>query len=240
MNTSLQNSTYVDTQSLSLGAFTAQVYAWMVSGLIVTFGIAFAIMFLSQTNSSLYEFLSVIAPIAIILQFIVVLVLSFIWRKLNSILSIGLFWFYSATMGVLLGLIFLGYTLGSIFAIFAATAGVFLIMAAYGYFTKQDLTRWGQIAIFGLVGLIVASIINFILFFIIPGFAQSFQWILSYIGIAIFLVLIAYDAQKIKQLGYEASQTGETTKYAVQGALALYLDFINLFIRLLIIFGKKR
>ena len=117
--------------------------------------------------------------------------------------------------------------------VFGITAGTFGIMSAVGYYTKQDLTKFGQIMLFGLIGIIIASIVNFFMK------SEMLYWIISYIGVAVFVGLIAYDTQKIK--GYALLETEEQRKKgAILGALALYLDFINLFIYLLRLFGSRK
>ncbi|MEO6729142.1 MAG: Bax inhibitor-1/YccA family protein, partial [Candidatus Dojkabacteria bacterium] len=133
------------------------------------------------------------------------------------------------------------FTTISIAMTFGATTITFLVMSIYGFVTKQDLTSWGRLAFFGLIGLIIGSILNIILFFLAPGVAQGIDYLLTYIGIAIFLILIAYDTQKLKKMAASIGEDGVgMSRLAIQGALALYLDFINLFIRLLRIMGKRK
>lgn len=224
-----------------LGSMLTQVYGWMSLGLGITFGIAFLLSTMLETNLAVRQFVLGSYPFIFIGQLLIVLVLSLLWRQMNAIISAGLFVFYSATMGVFLSTIFFAYSLGSIISVLGATVAIFIVMAVFGLVTKRDLTGWGTLAIFGLFGLIIATFFNFFLAFISPTTSNAASWILTYVGIGIFLILIAYDSQKIKALAYEAEMSGNgVSRYAIQGALMLYLDFINIFIRLISIFGKRR
>ncbi|MBK6451015.1 MAG: Bax inhibitor-1/YccA family protein [Saprospiraceae bacterium] len=154
-------------------------------------------------------------------------------EKMSVNMATTIFFLYAALNGLTFAVLLLMYTPASLMGVFGITAGTFGIMSAVGYFTKQDLTGFGQIMLFGLIGVIVASVVNF--------FMQSemLYWIISYVGVAVFVGLIAYDTQKIK--GYALLETEEQRKKgAILGALALYLDFINLFIYLLRLFGSRK
>ncbi|MCO6460926.1 MAG: Bax inhibitor-1/YccA family protein [Saprospiraceae bacterium] len=144
-----------------------------------------------------------------------------------------LFFVYALLNGLVFGILFLVYTPASLLTVFGITAGTFGVMSAVGYFTKQDLTGFGQLMFFGLIGLIIASVVNY--------FVQSetLYWILSYVGVAVFVGLIAYDTQKIKAYALLNNEE-DRKKGAILGALALYLDFINLFIYLLRLFGSRK
>ncbi len=144
------------------------------------------------------------------------------------------FWVFSGLMGVSISPILLMYTQASITSTFLATAGMFGAMSIYGYTTKKDLTSWGSFLIMGLWGLIIASIINIFL-----G-NSGLYYAISFISVIVFTGLTAYDTQKIREI-YYASDSGDiATKKAVTGALALYMDFINLFLALLRLFGNRR
>lgn len=219
----------------------AQVYGWMVAALIITFGVAFGVTFIAERNEQFFLFISAISPFILIGQLIIVLILGFLGSRMNAFVSGALFLFYALTMGIFFGVVFLGFTTISIVLVFGATTVTFLVMALYGMFTKQDLTSWGRLAFFGLIGLIIGTILNLIVYFIAPGVAQGIDYILTYLGIGIFLILIAYDTQKLKHMAASAGENGMgLSALAIQGALALYLDFINLFIRLLAILGKRK
>ena len=141
---------------------------------------------------------------------------------------------YSALNGLTLASVFLLYTSGSIALTFFITAGTFAIMSIYGYTTKTDLSRIGNIALMALVGIILASIVNFFMK------SEALYWIISYIGVAVFVALVAYDTQKIKDLSREIdTESAEGKKASILGALTLYLDFINLFLFLLRLFGRR-
>lgn len=223
-----------------IGTFFAQVYGWMLAGLVITFGFAFAIMFLVERSPELYSILLIATPFVLIGQLVLVLVLSFLINRMNAIISIILFLIYSATMGIFFSVVFLEYTITSILVASVASALTFGVMAVYGFVTKQDLTGWGRLAMFGLIGIIIGSLVNLFVYLISPGFGETMGWIITYLGIGIFIILIAYDTQRLKHLAAEAEKSGMIGSYAIQGALVLYLDFINLFIRLLAIFGKRR
>jgi FtsH-binding integral membrane protein len=154
---------------------------------------------------------------------------------MNASMAIGLFLLYSALNGLTMSIIFLIYTSASIASTFFITAGTFGVMSAYGYFTKKDLTSIGNIAFMGLIGIIIASIVNI--------FLQSsmLYWLVTYAGVLVFVGLTAYDTQKIKKMSLEMDiESEEGSKGAIMGALALYLDFINMFIFLLRIFGQRK
>lgn len=156
-------------------------------------------------------------------------------ESMNATKAISLFLLYSALNGLTFSILFLMYTSGSIASTFFITAGTFGVMSAYGYFTKKDLTSWGNILFMGLIGIIIASVVNF--------FFQSemLYWGITYIGVLVFVGLTAYDTQKIKKMSLELDvDSEEGSKGAIMGALTLYLDFINLFIMLLRIFGQRK
>jgi FtsH-binding integral membrane protein len=156
-------------------------------------------------------------------------------KKMPSSVATVMFVLYSFVTGLTLSVIFLVYEISSIGFVFLLTAGMFGVMSVYGYVTKKDLTGVGSIMIMALIGVIIASIANFFLN------SSVLDWILSFISVIIFTALTAYDTQKIKKmnvLGNEGSD--EDKKEAIMGALSLYLDFINLFLNLLRLFGKRR
>lgn len=155
--------------------------------------------------------------------------------RMTSNMAIGLFLLYSALNGLTLSIVLFAYTQASVASTFFITAGTFGLMSAYGYFTKRDLTSWGNLLFMALIGLIIASVVN--IFWANP----TMYWIISYAGVLIFVGLTAYDTQKIKNMSLELdAESEEGRKGAIMGALALYLDFINLFIMLLRIFGDRR
>lgn len=214
--------------------FVQRVFAWMAIGLTVTGAIA-AVIGTSVDETWWENHFGVFVGL-IILELVVVFGLVFLIKRIPSALAIAAFFFYSALNGVTLSIIFALYTTGSIAATFFVTAGMFGAMAAIGWFTKRDLSTMGSILFMALIGLILASIVNLFVA------NEALYWIITYAGVLIFAGLTAYDMQKIKEMqaaGADAySEQGK--KAAVMGALALYLDFINLFLFLLRIFGERR
>lgn len=220
--------------SLALAAFMQKIYLWMTSGLIVTGLIAHS-LYVNETI--LRSILSFKWSILIIFLAQIGLVSFLSIRIFNMSYAAALFCYflYAASVGLTLAPIFFVYQLGSIGMVFGITASMFAIMATYGYVTKSDLSRFGNILFMGLLGIIVASLINMY-------FQNSMaEMIISYIGVLIFTALIAYDVQKMKALFYQADGNVELeNKVSIIGALSLYLDFINLFILLLRLFGSRK
>ena len=168
----------------------------------------------------------------IIAELAVVFVVSGMLDKLSSTTAVLLFYLYAILNGVVFSSIFVIYELGSIAYTFFITAGVFGAMSVYGLVTKNDMTKFGSYCIMALFGLIIASVVNIFVA------SSTLDWIISLVGVALFIGLTAWDTQKIKNAAYmtEPSQTG---KLATIGALSLYLDFINLFLYLLRFFGRS-
>ena len=156
-------------------------------------------------------------------------------NKLSLTTATLMFVIYAVINGLTLSFIFLVYTASSITSVFFITAGTFAVMAFFGYFTKTDLSSLGKILMMALIGIIIATIVN------IFTKSEGLAMILNYLGVLVFVGLTAYDSQKIKQMLMMAPDTGEAAqKVALLGALSLYLDFINLFLYLLRIFGSRR
>ena len=171
----------------------------------------------------------------IIAEFALVFTISGAINKLSLTTATLLFTLYSVLNGATLSVIFLAYTLSSIASVFFITSATFGAMALYGYFTKKDLSSWGRILFMALIGIIIATVVNI---FLKSG---ALNMIVSYVGVLVFVGLTAYDSQKIKEMLLQAPDAGEgMQKIALLGALSLYLDFINLFIYLLRIFGSSR
>lgn len=156
-------------------------------------------------------------------------------NSMNASMAIGLFLLYSALNGLTFSILFLVYTSASIASTFFITAGTFGVTSAYGYFTKKDLSSIGNIAFMGLIGIIIATVVNIFVH------SEMLYWGITYIGVLVFVGLTAYDTQKMKKMSLEVDvESEEGSKGAIMGALALYLDFINMFIFLLRIFGDRR
>lgn len=225
--------------ALTFNMFLTKVFGMMTFGLLVTFATAFVLMVLVERNIALKPILTSFFPIALILELFMVILLSFFESRLSLAISGLIFIFYSALTGFTLGIIMIGFNLTGIISAFGATVLTFGLMALFGYITKADLSKIGSLAFMGLIGLIVATTFNLFMYIINPSFANAFEWLLTYAGVAIFLVLTAQDIQKLKGLSKQA-ESYNLNRFVVLGALTLYLDFIYLFLKFLRIFGKRR
>ena len=214
-----------------LRAHMQRVYGYMAGGLALTGLVAYlaaASGFYQSIAATPLIWLVTLAPLGF------VLILSFGIQRMAAGTAMLLFWLYAAVMGLSLGGIFLVFTGESIARAFFITAATFGAMSLYGYTTRSDLSRFGSFLMMGLIGIVIASLVNIFL-----G-SSALQLAISIIGVIVFVGLTAYDAQRIKEM-YLESDTGEIAgKKAVLGALALYLDFINLFMILLQLFGQRR
>ena len=210
-----------------------QVYIWMSLALFIT-GITALIV--ANNNSLIYSLMSnqLLFWGLMIGEVVMVAVLAARIHKLSLATATVMFIAYSIINGVTMSLLFLLYTSESIASTFFITAGTFGAISAYGYFTKKDLSSLGSILIMALIGILIASLVNIFL-----G-SSTLYWIISYVGVAIFVGLTAYDTQKIKESIMNSDVNETAYKIALMGALELYLDFINLFIYLLRIFGDRR
>ena len=209
-----------------------RVYFKMFLAMVVT---AVTSMFVAGNEAILTMiFSNRMAPIVLlVLQVGVVLVLSGRIHKLSTPVASLLFYLYSVLTGVVFSVILLVYTASSIAYTFFITAGAFAAMSIYGYFTSNDLSRMGSILFMALIGLIVCSLVNIFVN------SSTMDWIISFVGVLIFIGLTAWDTQKIKQMTQYADQS-MAGKIATLGALNLYLDFVNLFLYLLRFFGDSR
>ena len=210
-----------------------KVYVWMTLALVITGFTAYGVANSPDVRQAIYG-----NPILfwgmIIAEFVLVVGVSAAINRLSLTTATLMFVLYSIINGALLSYIFLVYTSNSIAMVFFITAGTFAAMAIVGYTTKADLTSMGKYLLMALIGLIIATLVNLFVK------SSGLQLILSYVGVLIFVGLTAYDSQKIKQMLMQAPDAGETAqKLALLGALSLYLDFINLFIYLLRMFGKR-
>lgn len=214
--------------------FLSRVYAWMALGLVVSG--AGSMWILSQPSLLKLVFTNGWILLAlVVVEFGLVIWLSAAAMRLSAGVATWMFLGYSFLNGVTLASIFLVYTGASIFTTFTVAAGTFLFFSVYGATTKRDLTGVGSLAMMGLFGVILASVVNIFLK------SSALMWISTFVGVAVFMGLIAYDTQKLKALYAHGAQTGETDRrLAILGALALYLDFVNLFLLLLRLFGRGR
>ncbi|WP_035216793.1 Bax inhibitor-1/YccA family protein [Desulfobulbus elongatus] len=214
--------------------FLAKVFNWMAIGLTVTGVVAY---FVAASGMVRALIASPVFFILVLVELGLVFFLSARIERMQPGTATGLFVGYSVLNGVTLSTIFLAYTHASIAATFLVTAGMFAAMAVYGMVTKRDLSGLGSFMFMGLIGILLASLVNLFLK------SSSLHWAISAIGVLVFVGLTAYDVQKIKNIGEDGIMTqGEAAvrKGAIIGALALYLDFINLFLMLLRFFGGSR
>ena len=221
--------------SINMPGLMRDVYAWMAIALV---GTGFSAWFVSEspTISGLFLGSRMGTITLIIATFALVWRLSSAMGRMSLKSAAAMFLVYSVLNGITFSAIFLTYTLSSIGGVFFMTAGTFGIMSAYGYVTKADLSKMGNMCLMGLFGIILATVLGFF-------FDSTFlQLLISYAGILVFTGLTIYDTQSIKRLAltYHSRATDEGQKVAILGALTLYLDFINIFIYLLRLFGDRK
>ncbi len=229
------NGSIVTGATTGLQTYMAQVYGWMTCGLLLTAFVAWfaantpAVMALVFANRITFFGL-------IIVQLGLVFVLSGMVHKLSGAVATGLFMLYSALTGLTLASIFLVYTYSSIASTFVVAGGMFGAMSFWGYTTKRDLSGMGSMLFMALIGILLASVVNFWLK------STALMWAVTYIGVLVFVGLTAYDTQKLKNIGENINVDDKENlrRYSIMGALTLYLDFINLFLMLLRIFGNRR
>ncbi|HEI8865886.1 TPA: Bax inhibitor-1/YccA family protein [Serratia odorifera] len=229
------NGSIVERAGSGIQTYMAQVYGWMTCGLLLT---AFVSWYAANTPAILnFIFSSQIAFFGLIIaQLALVFVISGMVNRLSGAVATSLFMLYSALTGLTLSSIFIVYTYSSIASTFVVTAGMFGAMSLYGYTTKRDLSGFGNMLFMALIGIVLASLVNFWLK------STALMWAITYIGVVVFVGLTAYDIQKLKAMGEQLNPDDKDgfRKYAIVGALTLYLDFINLFLMLLRIFGNRR
>jgi len=230
----LQAKPYIArTDALERASFFPKVYGWMALGLLVSAAASFAL--LSTPSALQLVFGSRIVYFGLILgELGLVFYLSSRVMSMSSAAAKTSFLLFAALNGVTLASIFLVYTAGSIASTFVVTAATFGAMSAYGIATKRDLSGVGGFLVMGLFGIVIASVVNLFLH------NEAVYWVTTYIGVFVFVGLTAYDTWKLKQM-VEVSGAGEATaNLAILGALTLYLDFVNLFLMLLRLFGRRR
>jgi FtsH-binding integral membrane protein len=216
-------------------------FSWMALAMLLTSLTALLFAFTPELTGFMFQQTeagtmkpTIFAYAAMFAPLIFVMAISFGFQRMSYPALIGLFVAYSIINGISFSTIFYVYNIGSISKVFLSTTALFAVMAIAGYTTKTDLTKLGSILIIGLVGIVIASLINMFM-----GSAQM-DYIISILGVIIFTGLTAYDVQKIKRLGQDVNDATITSKLGIMGALTLYLDFINLFLFLLRLFGGKK
>ncbi|CNK57791.1 TPA: Bax inhibitor-1 family protein [Yersinia enterocolitica] len=229
------NGSIVERANSGIQAYMAQVYGWMTCGLLLTAVVAW---YAANTPAVMnFIFSSQITFFGlIIVQLGLVFVISGMVNRLSGSMATSLFMLYSALTGLTLSSILIMYTGASIASTFIICAGMFGAMSVYGYTTKRDLSGMGSMLFMGLIGIVLASIVNIWLK------SSALMWAVTYIGVLVFVGLTAYDTQKLKNMGaqLDSNDRDNFRKYSIVGALTLYLDFINLFLMLLRIFGNRR
>ena len=219
--------------STAFPALMRQVDVWMALALVITGATAYGVATSPGIQMALFSNQLLFWGL-IIAEFALVIGISAAINRLSLTTATLMFILYSVINGAMLSSIFLIYTMSSIASVFFITAGTFGVMALIGYTTKKDLTSMGKILFMALIGIIIATVVNIFLK------SSGLQMIVSYLGVLIFVGLTAYDSQKIKHMLQMAPDASEASqKLALLGALTLYLDFINLFIYLLRIFGRR-
>jgi uncharacterized protein len=219
---------------VGLRDYMLRIYNYMASGLALTGIVALVFAQYLFANPALAHspvmFVIMLAPLGLVMW------LSYGINRMQASTAQALFWVYAGVMGLSMASIFLVFTGASIARVFFITAGTFAAMSLYGYTTQRDLSQFGSFLMMGLIGIIIASLVNIFLA------SSALQFAISVIGVLVFVGLTAYDTQQIKETYYEYQYAdGQTaSKTAIMGALRLYLDFINLFMMLLQLFGARR
>jgi hypothetical protein len=227
------NAQQTMSRAVALNAFMRGVYSWMAAGLGLTALVAVSV----ASSPALYR--AVLNPMALMVLIIaelgLVVMLSARISRLSAGAATGMFLAYSALNGATLSSIFLVYTASTIASAFVVSAGMFLTMSIYGYVTKRDLTSWGSFLFMGLVGMILASLVNMFVH------SSALAMLLNYVGVLVFVGLTAYDTQRLKDMGSYTPMNDATAvrRGAIMGALTLYLDFINLFLIMLRLFSNR-
>ena len=221
-----------DVRDVRVTAFLSKVYGWMFLGLLVTAGVALGV---ASSPALIETFIlnRILFWILILAQLGLVFYLSVRVDKIAPATAAGLFLLYSAMVGVTTSVIFLVYTGASIVSAFVIAGGMFGAMAVFGTFTKKSLAGVGQFMFMGLIGVLIASIVNIFLF------NDMLSFVISVVGVIVFTGLTAWDAQRLKEMAVSLPD-GRVGSYAVVGALSLYLDFINLFFFILRLLGGRR
>ncbi|MCX2432854.1 MULTISPECIES: Bax inhibitor-1 family protein [unclassified Pedobacter] len=235
------NSVFVQENTVSK-KFFASVFLWMFVALLISSASAFVLAnspgilsyLVAEKGFTIFGYIAIFAPLGL------VMLMGAAMQRLSFPALVGIFLLYSLLTGVMLGFILLIYTTTSIAICFVAAAVIFAVMAIMGYTTDVDLSKFGPILMAGVIGLVIVSLINFFI-----G-SETLNYILGFVGVAIFTALTAYKVQEIKRIGEGLDESGneialaDSKKLAIMGALSLYITFINLFVSLLRLFGSRR
>lgn len=213
----------------SARTFMNRVYAWMAGGLALTGAVAWGV----ASNEALFSAIAPYFRVLMLVQLAVVFAFVFLQTRVSGAVAAAMFLTYAALTGVTFSVLFYVFSLGSIAGVFAITAGSFLALSVFATVTKKDLSGWASFLFIGLFGIVIASIVNLFLHSGMMGFVISCAAVLVFGG------LTAYDTQKLRQM-HAASGYSSSATLPISGALTLYLDFINLFLALLRLFGNRR
>ena len=215
-------------------AFVQQVYGWMAAALAVTGFVALAVSRSASLQRLIFGSQFVFFGL-IIGELLLVMWLATRISTMSASTATTVFIGYSVLNGLTMGAIFLAYAQATVAQAFFVTAGLFMVMTLYGFFTSTDLTRMGHLLGMALIGFVIATLVNLFLR------SEGLYWLITYAGVVIFVGLVAYDSQRIKELALSGVGDDEAgRKHAIMGALRLYLDFVNLFLLLLRILGRRR
>ena len=226
------SSSYPMEGAIDLQSIMLQVYTWMVLGMLITAGVAYVTVSTPLINLAANWIILIVALVA---ELALVFVISRGLGRLSAGTATVLFIVYAGLNGFTLSILLLAFTAGSVFLAFAATAGMFAAMSVVGYTTKVDLSKLGTFLMMGVIGLILAMVIN-----IFVG-SSLLDMLISMAGVLIFTALTAYDTQRIGRMAAQMSMSGEAAvKFGIVGALRLYLDFINMFLFVLRLVGRRR
>ena len=227
----LKRTSHADT--LKINKVLSGSFAWMATGLFISFAVSVFVLLNRTLTDFLFNYRFGFL-ICLGVELGLVIYLSARITKLTSGMARFYFLLYAMVSGLTLSVIFFSYEISSILSVFISCSVMFAVLALYGATTKKDLSGYGKMALFGLIGLVVALLVNLFIK------STMFDLILAWIGVVVFTMLTAYDVQKIKAYAEFANTDEEIRKASVYGALSLYLDFINLFLSLLRIFGRRR
>ena len=218
--------------SIDLTSIMRQVYTWMVLGMLLTTVVAYVTVSTSLINIAANP---VVLLVAVLAEFGLVLGLSLGFNRLSSVTATVLFLLYAALNGFTLSIVLLAFSIGTVFLAFASTAALFGAMSIIGYTTRVDLSKMGTYLMMGVIGLIIAMVINL---FVNSG---PLDMIVSIAGVLIFTALTAFDTQRIGRMAAQMNMEEDAAvKFGILGALKLYLDFINMFLFMLRLFGGRR
>ncbi len=220
-------------QKETINSFFQKVYLWMFTGLLISAIAAYSLFWFPVLFA--YIIMTPLFWVLIVAELGIVIILSMLLKKISAKTAKILFVLYSFLTGLTLSVVLFAYTMESIFMVFFIVAIMFLLLSLYGYFTKRDLSALGPVLFIGLIGIILAAVVN--IFLKSSGLSMA----ISIIGVIIFTGLIIYDTQVIKKFfALEEKNKEALSKLAIFGALKLYLDFINLFLFILRLLGKRK